>query len=165
MSEEDKKIDKEQKEEKGADEDKKSDKEEKEQKSADENKKNDKEQKEQKSADENKKNDKEKKERKGTDEELGEVSYTYWKRESDLQADHKGFQPEKVTNPPPENNNQNQQSQIGSAWNKAGTWEEKKVTKNQLEGFFNEYIKKNKKEYKDAFYFDEFSNYSGDVRN
>ena len=114
-----------------------------------------------------KKTDKENKERKGTDEELGQVSYTYWKRESDLQADHKGFQPEKVENPQPVNNNQpqNQQGQIGSAWNKAGTWEEKKVTKNQLESFFNEYIKKNKKEYKDAFYLDEFSNYSGDVRN
>ena len=74
---------------------------------------------------------------------------------------------EKVENPQPVNNNQpqNQQGQIGSAWNKAGTWEEKKVTKNQLESFFNEYIKKNKKEYKDAFYLDEFSNYSGDVRN
>ena len=118
-------------------------------------------------SEEGKKTHKEKKERKGTDEELGQVSYTYWKRESDLQADHKGFQPEKVENPQPVNNNQpqNQQGQIGSAWNKAGTWEEKKVTKNQLESFFNEYIKKNKKEYKDAFYLDEFSNYSGDVRN
>ena len=110
-----------------------------------------------------KKDDKEKKERKGTDDELGEVSYTYWKRESDLQADHKGFQPEKVTNPQPANNNPPQSNQIGSAWNKAGTWEEKKVTKNQLESFFNDYIKKNNKEYKKAFTFEEFSNYSGDV--
>ena len=112
------------------------------------------------------KTDKEKKQRKGTDEELENVSYTYWKRESDLQADHKGFQPEKVTNPSPASTNtpQTQQSGIGSAWNKAGTWEEKKVTKSQLESFFNEYITKNKKEYKDAFYFDEFSNFSGDVR-
>ena len=131
---------------------------------SEEDKKIDKEQKDEKDKGEDKKSDKEKKERKGTDEELGEVSYTYWKRESDLQADHKGFQPEKVTNPPPSNNNQNLQNQIGSAWNKAGTWEEKKVTKNQLEAFFNEYIKKNKKEYKDAFFMDEFSNYSGDVR-
>ena len=112
---------------------------------------------------EDKKSDKEKKGRKGTDEELGEVSYTYWKRESDLQADHKGFQPEKVASPQPVNNNIPQPNQIGSAWNKAGTWEEKKVTKNQLESFFNDYIKKNKKEYKDAFTFDEFTNYSGDV--
>jgi len=110
-----------------------------------------------------KKHSKDKKPRKGTDEELGEVSYTYWKRESDLQADHKGFQPEKVTSPQVAQNTQPQKNQIGSAWNQAGTWEEKKVTKNQLESFFNEYITKNKKEYKKAFYLNQFSNYSGDV--
>ena len=110
-----------------------------------------------------KKDSKDKKPRKGTDEELGEVSYTYWKRESDLQADHKGFQPEKVTSPQIVPNPQSQKNQIGSAWNQAGTWEEKKVTKNQLESFFNDYIKKNKKEYKKAFFLNEFSNYSGDV--
>ena len=110
-----------------------------------------------------KKDSKDKKPRKGTDEELGEVSYTYWKRESDLQADHKGFQPEKVTSPQVAQNIQQPKNQIGSAWNQAGTWEEKKVTKNQLESFFNEYITKNKKEYKKAFYLNKFSNYSGDV--
>ena len=110
-----------------------------------------------------KKDSKDKKPRKGTDEELGEVSYTYWKRESDLQADHKGFQPEKVSSPQLAQNTQPQKNQIGSAWNQAGTWEEKKVTKNQLESFFNDYITKNKKEYKKAFYLNQFSNYSGDV--
>ena len=105
----------------------------------------------------------EKKERKGTDDEIGEVSYTYWKRESDIKADHKGFQPEKVTSPQPANNPQ-ETNQMGSAWNKAGTWEEKKVMKKQLESFFNEYIAKNKKEYKNAFYLEEFSDYKGDVR-
>ena len=110
-----------------------------------------------------KKDSKDKKPRKGTDEELGEVSYTYWKRESDLQADHKGFQPEKVSSPQLAQNTQQPKNQIGSAWNQAGTWEEKKVTKNQLESFFNEYITKNKKEYKKAFYLNQFSNYSGDV--
>ena len=114
-------------------------------------------------SEEKKKTEEPKKERKGTDEELGEVSYTYWKREADIKADHKGFQPEKVSNPQPVNNTPPPSNQIGSAWNKAGTWEEKKVTKNQLESFFNDYIKKNKKEYKDAFTFDEFTNYSGDV--
>ena len=69
-----------------------------------------------------KKDSKEKKNRKGTDEELGEVSYTYWKRESDIQADHKGFQPEKVTSPPQNVQAQPQNNQIGSAWNQAGTW-------------------------------------------
>ena len=112
-------------------------------------------------SEEGKKKD-EKKERKGTDDELGEVSYTYWKRDSDIKADHKGFQPEKVTSPQPVNNPK-ESNQMGSAWNKAGTWEEKKVMKKQLESFFNEYIAKNKKEYKSAFYLDEFSDYKGDV--
>ena len=115
------------------------------------------------SDDKDKKDSKEKKERKGTDEELGEVSYTYWKRESDLQADHKGFQPEKVSTASVAQTPPSQTNQIGSAWNQAGTWEEKKITKVQLESFFNEYISKNKKEYKKAFFFEQFSNYSGDV--
>ena len=112
-----------------------------------------------------KKDDKSKKERKGTDDELGEVSYTYWKRDSDLQADHKGFQPEKVTDTNLLNNNQtqNQQNKVASAWNQAGTWEEKKISKEKVESFLNEYITKNKKEYKKAFTFEEFSHYSGDV--
>ena len=114
-------------------------------------------------SDKDKKESKDKKERKGTDEELGEVSYTYWKRESDIQADHKGFQPEKVTTQPVPENPQPQTNQIGSAWNKAGTWEEKKLNKSQIESFFNEYINKNKKEYKSAFFLSEFSNYSGDT--
>jgi len=67
-----------------------------------------------------------KNERKGTDDEIGEVSYTYWKRESDIKAEHKGFQPEKVTSPQTVNNPQ-QSNQMGHAWNKAGTWEEKNL--------------------------------------
>ena len=93
-------------------------------------------------------------------EDLGEVSYTYWKRESDLQADHKGFQPQATSTPVNINQNNNN---VGSAWNQAGTWEEKTITKNQFESFFNDYIKNNKKEYKDVFVFDEFSNYKGEV--
>ena len=93
-------------------------------------------------------------------EDLGEVSYTYWKRESDLQADHKGFQPQATSTPVNINQNNNN---VGSAWNQAGTWEEKTITKNQFESFFNDYIKKNPKEYKDVFVFDEFSGYSGEV--
>ena len=42
------------------------------------------------------------------DEDLGEVSYTYWKRESDLQADHKGFQPQATTTPVNINQNNNE---------------------------------------------------------
>jgi len=100
------------------------------------------------------------KNKKKEDEELGEVSYTYWKRDSDIKADHVGFQPQATTAPVSVNQNDNK---AGSAWNQAGTWEERPITKNQLESFFNDYIKKNKKEYKDTFVFDEFSGYSGEV--
>ncbi len=62
-----------------------------------------------------------------------------------------------------EQNNSNNNN-VGSVWNKAGTWEEKKITKKQLEDFFNNYIEKNKKNYKDSFFFEEFNSYSGDVR-
>ena len=94
------------------------------------------------------------------EEDLGEVSYTYWKRDSDLKADHKGFQPQATATPVNINANNNS---VGSAWNQAGTWEEKTITKNQFESFFNDYIKNNKKEYKNIFVFDEFSGYSGEV--
>ncbi len=93
------------------------------------------------------------------EEEIEKPSYTYWKRESDMNADHKGFSPQKTNQKIDENPNK-----IGSAWNKAGTWEEKKITKKQLEDFFNNYIEKNKKNYKDSFFFEEFNSYSGDVR-
>ena len=101
-----------------------------------------------------------KKPKKEEDDEIGEVSYTYWKRDSDIQADHKGFQPQQTATPVDIDKNHNN---VGSAWNKAGTWEEKMVTKKQLESFFNDYINKNKKEYKDTFTFEEFSGYSGEV--
>ena len=93
------------------------------------------------------------------EEEIEKPSYTYWKREADINADHKGFAPQQTNEKVDENPNK-----IGSAWNKAGTWEEKKITKKQIEEFFNNYIQKNKKNYKDAFYFEEFNSYSGDVR-
>ena len=105
------------------------------------------------------KKDDEKKPKKD-DEDIGEVSYTYWKRDSDLKADHKGFQPQAA--PTSVNVNQNTNN-AGSAWNKAGTWEEKPVTKKMFEDFFNDYIKKNVKKYKNTFVFDEVSGYSGEV--
>ena len=101
-----------------------------------------------------------KKDYKKEDDDLGEVSYTYWKRDSDIKADHKGFQPQATTTPA----NINQNNNVGSAWNQAGTWEEKTITKQQFESFFNEYIQKNPKEYKGVFVFEEFSGYSGEVR-
>ncbi len=94
------------------------------------------------------------------EEEIEKPSYTYWKRESDMKADHKGFTPQQTNQKVDENPNK-----IGSAWNKAGTWEEKPVTKKMFEEFFNDYIKKNEKKYKNVFVFDEVSGYSGEVSN
>ena len=102
---------------------------------------------------------KDKENEKEKEEEIEKPSYTYWKRESDKNADHNGFSPQKTNQKIDEKPNK-----IGSAWNKAGTWEEKKITKKQLEDFFNNYIEKNKKKYKDSFIFEEFFSYSGDVR-
>ena len=96
------------------------------------------------------------------EEDIGEVSYTYWKRDSDIKADHKGFQPQKASTTVDINQNNNN---VGSAWNKAGTWEEKPITKKMFEDFFNDYFKKNEKKYKNTFIFDEASGYSGEVRN
>ena len=98
--------------------------------------------------------------RKNSEDEIEKPSYTYWKRDSDVKADHKGFSPQQTNEKVDINTNTNK---IGSAWNKAGTWEEKKLTKKQIEDFFNDYVKKNKKIYKNSFYFEEFSGYSGDT--
>ena len=54
-------------------------------------------------------------------------------------------------------------NKIGSAWNKAGTWEEKKLHKAQIEDFLNDYIKKTPITYKDSFTLNNFSSFSGDV--
>ena len=109
---------------------------------------------------EEKKEKKDSSERKSSEDEIEKPSYTYWKRDSDVKADHKGFSPQQTNEKVDINTNTNK---IGSAWNKAGTWEEKKITKKQVEDFFNDYVKKNKKIYKNSFYFDEFSGYSGDT--
>lgn len=103
---------------------------------------------------------KEEKKPKNDEDDLGKVSYTYWKRPSDIEADHKGFQPQATS--APVNINQNTNT-AGSAWNKAGTWEEKPVSKKQFEDFFNDYMKKNEKKYKNVFVFDEIFGYSGEV--
>ena len=80
--------------------------------------------------------EKNKKDRKES-EELEKPSYTYWKRESDIIADHSGFQPLKASEIP-----QQKKNFLGSAWNQGGTWEEKRILKQPLETFFNDYIKK-----------------------
>ena len=105
---------------------------------------------------------KDSKNKKKDEEDIGEVSYTYWKRDSDIKADHKGFQPQATSTPVNIEQNTNN---AGSAWNKAGTWEEKPVTKKMFEEFFNDYIKKNQKKYKNIFVFDQVSGYSGEVSN
>ena len=109
---------------------------------------------------EEKKEKKDSSERKSSEDDIEKPSYTYWKRDSDVKADHKGFSPQQTNEKVDINTNTNK---IGSAWNKAGTWEEKKLTKKQIEDFFNDYVKKNKKIYKNSFYFEEFSGYSGDT--
>ena len=104
-----------------------------------------------------------KKEDKKDDENFEKPSYTFWKRDSDILADHTGFQPQSSGVKPEEvNKNDNK---VGSAWNQAGTWEEKQINKKSLEDFFNDYISKNKKVYKGVFTLDSFSDYSGDVSN
>lgn len=114
----------------------------------------------------NKNDKKTKKENSSSDNEEEEVkiekpSYTYWKRDSDKAADHAGFQPQIAKNPVQE---QAQNNKIGSVWNKAGTWEEKRMNKNQIEDFFNEHVKNTPYIYKDAFKMQSFSSYSGDVK-
>ena len=90
---------------------------------------------------------------------LEKPSYTYWKRDSDKPADHTGFMPPPPNAPVPQTNT----NKIGSAWNKAGTWEEKKLNKTQIEDFLNDYIKTNVKTYKDSFELNKFFSHSGDV--
>lgn len=94
------------------------------------------------------------------DDNFEKPSYTFWKRDSDIQADHKGFQPQKTDKPVDINQNTNS---LGSAWNKAETWEEKQIPKRQLEEFFNSYVANNQKEYNKTFVIDSFSDYSGDT--
>ena len=106
---------------------------------------------------------KEKKENSSDNEEeekIEKTSYTYWKRDSDKAADHTQFHPQPATKP---QESQPEVNKIASAWNKAGTWEEKKLNKNQVEEFFNEKAKNNPMIYKDSFKISSFSGYSGDV--
>lgn len=118
---------------------------------------------------EEKKENKDKKDKKenGSDNEeedpkLEKPSYTYWKRDSDKAADHTQFHPQPAA---PIKESQPQVNKIASCWNKAGTWEEKKLNKNQVEEFFNGKMKETPFTYKDAFKLDKIHSYSGDVNN
>ncbi|MCQ2819169.1 MAG: hypothetical protein MJ252_18045 [archaeon] len=88
------------------------------------------------------------------------VSYKDWIRDSDKAADHTAFQPQLAKNTAEQPTNK-----IGSAWNTAGTWEEKKLNKTQIEDYFNKKIKETPFVYKDTFKMSKFSDFSGDVNN
>jgi hypothetical protein len=92
------------------------------------------------------------------DEEISVGGYGYWKREGDLKDNDRFI-------PKPINNNQGTkvvESNVtgGSAWNSAGTWEEKHYNKKNIEEFFNTFI--SKKEFS-GFIIQSMSGYSGDV--
>jgi hypothetical protein len=84
-------------------------------------------------------------------------SYTYWKRDLDTPFSDQ-FKPTKVEEQTVTNNTCNS---YGSAWNKAGTWEEKHLKANQVEEFMNSKIKD--RVYDDCFVISEFNNFLGDV--
>ena len=89
-------------------------------------------------------------------------SYTYWKRDADKPFSTE-FQPQKSDPNLSENNNSNNSNTYGSAWNKAGTWEEKHFLKNQIEDFFNNSISKKNLIFNNLFLVEKISNYHGDV--
>ena len=92
---------------------------------------------------------------------LDKASYTYWKRESDQPFSNE-FKPTKM-DPVLTSNASTDSQQFGSAWNKAGTWEERHLTKNQIEEFFRNSLK-NKPAFADTFSLDKITSYTGDVR-
>lgn len=104
------------------------------------------------------KKDSPKKTKETTEEDLTVGGYGYWKRDSDLVNNEK-FIPKpldkadsfKIEEP---------KVVAGSAWNTAGTWEEKHYTKKQIEEFFN--LKLKEKSY-NGFVIQSISGYSGDV--
>ena len=96
------------------------------------------------------------------EEEVEKPSYTYWKRESDTPFSN-DFKPQKSETVLSDNTKISSGNANASVWNTAGTWEEKHLTKTQLEDFFNESLKKNQN-FNDTFVIDQITSYSGDVR-
>ena len=96
---------------------------------------------------------------KNNEEDLTVGGYGYWKREGDL-INNDVFKPTKVENLETIKN-EDKKTSLGSAWNTAGTWEEKHYKKNQIEDFFNTNLEK-----KDfgSFIISGISGYKGDVR-
>ena len=87
-----------------------------------------------------------------------QVNYGYWKRESDL-IDRDKFIPKSIENPDQlvlENKNS-----LGSAWNTAGTWEEKHYKMNTVEEYLNNAFKSKNVS---GLSFSDIKGMSGDVR-
>jgi hypothetical protein len=95
-------------------------------------------------------------------ENIEKPSYTYWKRESDTPFSE-NFKPQK-SDSNLSDSSQNSSNNFGSAWNRAGTWEEKHLTKTQIEEFFNKSLKNKCRSIGDSLVIEKISNYSGDVR-
>ena len=95
------------------------------------------------------------------EDDIKNVSYTYWKRESDTPFSNK-FIPQK-SNPILLEDFTNTNTNYGSAWNKAGTWEEKHFTKNQIEEFINLNLSEKSIQYENSISLDNISSFSGDV--
>ena len=96
------------------------------------------------------------------DEDIEVKGYGYWKREGDL-IDRDKFIPKPIesTKVNAELTMENKNSTGGSAWNTAGTWEEKHYKKNQIENFFNEKLPG--LSVNEKLKFKSIKNYSGDV--
>ena len=85
--------------------------------------------------------------------------YGYWKREEDL-IDRDKFIPKPIENVETNKLVLESKTSVGSAWNTAGTWEEKHYKKSSIEDYFNEKIKGITV---DGIKLESVKNYSGDV--
>lgn len=89
-------------------------------------------------------------------------SYTYWTR--DIKSDNEfssKIQPTKVEEDKlPQISQEKNKIGSGSAWNSAGTWEEKHFTKQQVKEFFEKFVPIDFK----SFSFVKLNSVSGDVR-
>lgn len=97
-----------------------------------------------------------------TDPTIKKQSYTYWTR--DIRSDNEFssmIQPTKVNEENiPQASQEIKKNSSASAWNSAGTWEEKHFTKQQVKEFFEKLLPLNFKN----FTFNQLSSVSGDVR-
>jgi hypothetical protein len=89
-------------------------------------------------------------------------SYTYWKRESDNPFSSE-FVPTKNDTTVEDKSQSTTVNAYGSAWNKAGTWEEKHLGKSQVEDFLNQTAADLNTTFNNFFKIDNFESYSGDV--